>query len=431
VKLQLPLCTRVLSNGLTVVVSENHEMPVFGLCVLYRIGSRLEPPGRAGFAHLFEHLMFEGTPRAPKGVFDRVCEASGGTNNGQTRADVTLYMETAPSAALDRFLWLEADRMSSLAFSEETLANQREVVKEEIRVNVKNDPYGLFEYSELPRKTFEKWENAHDGYGDLVDLDAATLDDVVAFFAAYYRPNNAVLVVTGDVATEEVFGKSQHFFGAIPAAPVPPCPDLNEPKRQSPVIAISKAPLANTPALAAGWRMPPRDHPDVWPLVVLGELLHGGRASRLYRGLVEGREMAAEVWGSFNPFQSWAWYEGTTLFLSKIAYKRGVPASRLLGALAEEIGRVAARDVAREELERVKTRMLAGLFGSLEARLDLAVELAQSTAFEGGPGGLLEIPGRIQAVTPEDLSRAAAWLTPEACAVVVKEPPGEACEEER
>ena len=429
-KLQLPLCARVLSNGLTVVVSENHEMPVFGLCVAYRIGSRLEPRNRTGFAHLFEHLMFEGTPRAPKGVFDRVCEASGGSNNGQTRPDVTLYVGTAPAGALDRFLWLEADRMTALALSADTLANQREVVKEEIRVNVRNDPYGLFEYSEIPQATFEKWENAHDGYGDFVDLDAATLDDVSSFFAAYYRPNNAVLAVAGDVRAEALFDEAARLFEAIPCAPLPLRPDLNESKRPSAIVGVSKASLANTPALAAGWRMPPRHHPDVWPLIVLGELLHEGRAARLYRGLVEAREIATDVAGGFNPFQGWAWYEGTTLFLSRIAYRRGVPANAVLAALEEEIGRIGHRDVPEEELSRVKTRMLSNLYASLESRLDLAVELAQATVFDGTPDGLLGLSERIEAVTPEDLRRAAGWLSPEARAVVVKQPAGEAAAED-
>ncbi len=176
--------------------------------------------------------MFEGTPGAPKGVFDRACESSGGNNNGQTRPDVTIYVETAPAAALPRFLWLEADRMAALDFSQETLDNQRDVVKEEIRLNIQNDPYGLFEHSELPKATFDKWENAHDGYGDFHDLDAATLDDVRSFFASFYRPNNAILAVAGDVRAGEVFASCERLFRRDPrGAPCPPGPDLAEPPR--------------------------------------------------------------------------------------------------------------------------------------------------------------------------------------------------------
>lgn len=421
--LHLPVATRALPNGLTVVVSENRSAPVFGLCVLYRIGSRLEPRGRSGFAHLFEHLMFEGTPRAGKGVFDRVCEGSGGSNNGQTRPDVTIYVVDAPSSALERLLFLEADRMSGLAFGQESLDNQRDVVKEEIRVNVQNDPYGLFEYGELPQALFTKWENAHDGYGDFHDLDAATLGDVETFFSAFYRPNNAVLSVAGDVSAEEVFALAERHFGTIPEGILPPRPDLHEPPRTSPVLLVKEAPLARTPAIAMGWRMPERTHADAAGLLVLGELLHNGRASRLYRGLVEGREIATDLSGGFNPFQGGAWYDGTTLFLSRIGYRREVSADEVLAAFDGEVARVAREGVPEAELARVKTKVLADLYAGLEPRLGLAVELAQAAAFAGRPEALLDVPREVEAVSSADLARAAGWLAPEARAAIAKVPP--------
>jgi zinc protease len=381
--LDFPVAAHALPNGLRIVVSEDREAPVFGLCLLYRVGSRGEPRGRSGFAHLFEHLMFEGTPRAPKGVFDRVCESSGGTNNGQTRPDVTLYVETAPAAALERFLFLEADRMAALDFSQETLDNQRDVVKEEIRVNIQNDPYGLFEYGELQQQTFAKWESAHDGYGDFHDLDAASLDDVRSFYSSFYLPNNAILAVAGDVRAVDVFAQCERHFGGISAAPLPPAPELSEPPRTEAALTLSRAPLANTPALAAGWRMPPPDHADVFPLLVLGELLHSGRSSRLVRGLVVRDELATEVWGGFNPFQGYAWYDGTTIFLSKIAFRRDVSAARLLERLDGEIASIARDGVPEDELSRVKTRIASSWFAALESRLERATELAQAAAFGG------------------------------------------------
>src|SRR5262245_12798399 len=204
---RIPVEVKKLPNGLTVVVSEDHSSPTFGLSIVYRIGFRLEPKGRTGFAHLFEHMMFQGTPVAPKGVFDRVIEGGGGVNNGSTRYDYTDYIESAPVSALDAVLWLEADRMKTLDFSEKNLKNQQEVVKEEIRVNVKNRPYGMFYWTDLAGKAFDKWENAHDGYGSFEDLDAATAKDVESFFNTYYGPNNAVLAIVGDVAPAEVFAK--------------------------------------------------------------------------------------------------------------------------------------------------------------------------------------------------------------------------------
>ena len=421
--LHVPLETRVLPNGLAVVVSENPAAPVFGLCVLYRIGSRLEPRGRSGFAHLFEHLMFEGTPRAGKGVFDRVCESSGGSNNGQTRPDVTLYVVDAPSSALERILFLEADRMSGLAFGQESLDNQRDVVKEEILVNVQNDPYGLFEYGELPQALFERWENAHDGYGDFHDLDAATLGDVQSFFSAFYRPDNAVLAVAGDVSADEVFDLSERHFGSVPRGEPAPRPDLLEPPRTAPVLLVKEAPLARTPAVAMGWRMPERTHPDAVPLLVLGELLHNGRASRLYRGLVEEREIATDLSGGFNPFQGGAWYDGTTLFLSRLGYRREVSEREVLAAFDEEVGRIAREGVEPGELARVKTKVLADWYAGLEPRLGLAVELAQATAFAGDPGALLAFPAEVEAVASADLARAASWLAPSARAAIAKVPP--------
>lgn len=422
--LGLRLESRVLGNGLTVVAAPDPSLPVVGLTVLYRVGSRHEERGRAGFAHLFEHLMFEGTPNAPRGLFDRICEGSGGQNNGQTRPDVTVYVSTAPSEALDRLLWLEADRMTDLDFREETLATQRDVVKEEILANVRNDPYGLFELQELPGLLFEKWESAHDAYGDFTDLDAATLHDVRAFFAAHYVPNNAVLCVAGDVDPDELFRRAEELFGAIPSGTLPPRPDLLERRRTEAALVVREAPLAETPALAAGWRTPPRDHRDAWPLLVLGELLHDGRAGRLHAGLVEGRELATAVEGGMNPFQGGLWYDGTTLFLTKLSYRRGVPHEDVLSALEDELRRVAQEGVPEPELARARTKVVSGYLSALESRPERALEVAQATAFDGVPDAVDAFPSRVEGVTGEDLARAATgWLRAEQRAVVVKQPP--------
>ena len=211
---RVPIASRKLSNGLMVVVSEDHSAPTFGLCISYGIGFRLEPEGRTGFAHLFEHMMFEGTPDAPKGVFDEVIEGGGGFDNGDTRYDFTEYIESAPISALDPVLWLEADRLQTLDFSVANLDNQRKVVEEEVRVNVLNQPYGSFYWLELPQKAFNRYPNAHNFYGDFKDLDAATIQDVKTFYKHYYAPNNAVMAVTGDVKPEEVFAAAEKYFGA-------------------------------------------------------------------------------------------------------------------------------------------------------------------------------------------------------------------------
>ena len=227
-----PTSMKKLSNGLTVVVSEDHSAPTFGICVSYGIGFRLEPEGRTGFAHLFEHLMFEGTPNAPKGVLDRVIEGGGGANNGDTRYDYTEYIETAPISALDPVLWIEADRMKTLDFSPKNLDNQRNVVEEEVRVNVLNQPYGLFFAIDLPGKAFDTYPNAHNFYGDFRDLDAAKIEDVKTFFDEYYAPNNAVVALAGDLDTKETLAKVKKYFAAIPRQEAPKPVDLTEPAKQ-------------------------------------------------------------------------------------------------------------------------------------------------------------------------------------------------------
>ncbi len=259
---KVPVATKKLANGLMVVVSEDHSAPTFGVCVSYGIGFRLEPEGRTGFAHLFEHMMFEGTPNAPKGTLDKVIEGGGGNNNGDTRYDHTEYIETAPISALDPILWIEADRMTTLDFSPANLENQRKVVEEEVRVNVMNQPYGLFFAIDLPGKAYDTYPNSHNFYGDFKDLDAARIEDVRKFYEQYYAPNNAVLAIVGDVQADEVFAKVEKYFGSIPSRPVPAKPSLEEKPQTAERRATQTDKLAKVPALAIGYRMPSRNSRD-------------------------------------------------------------------------------------------------------------------------------------------------------------------------
>jgi len=314
-----PTSLRKLPNGLTVVISEDHSAPTAGLCISYGIGSRLEPVGRTGFAHLFEHIMFEGTPIAPKGMFDRVVESGGGFVNGQTDNDFTQYFESAPVSALDAMLWLEADRMKTLDFSPKNLDNQRNVVEEEVRVNVLNQPYGLFYIFDLPQKAFDKYPNAHNGYGDFKDLDAASIDDVHRFYDQYYAPNNAVLAIVGDFSADEVFAKVEKYFSSVPSKPTPPRPEVSESPQAAERRITQDDKLAKVPALAVGYRMPSRTTRDAVVGAVAGELLHNGQASRLYQSLVKEKQVALSVNGGLNlngasPFE----FNGPVLMLSLI-----------------------------------------------------------------------------------------------------------------
>ena len=396
-----PTTMKKLRNGLTVVVSEDHSSPIFGLCISYGIGFRLEPEGRTGFAHLFEHMMFEGTPNAPKGVLDRVIEGGGGSNNGDTRYDHTEYIETAPASALDPILWLEADRLKTLDFSPKNLENQRNVVEEEVRVNVMNRPYGLFFAIDLPGKAFDTYPNAHNFYGDFHDLDAAKIKDVQTFYEQYYAPNNAVLAVVGDVDTVEVFAKVEKYFAAIPARNVPLKPKVDEPAQTAERRSSETDKLAKVPAVAIGYRMPPRHSPDALAAAVAGELLHNGQASRLYQGLVKDKQVALSVDGGVNwplgtPFE----YNGPTLMTSFIVYPPKVTEAQLLAAYDANVRDLIDKGPSQQDVDRVVTKMRSDWYGNLEDVIDRASMLSHATLFDGHFDAVYQIPDDLTKVTP-------------------------------
>ncbi len=420
----IPTEVRTLGNGLTVVVSEDHAAPTFGLSIVYRIGFRLEPRGRTGFAHLFEHMMFEGTPSAPKGTFTRVIEGGGGTLNGSTRPDYTNYISTAPVSALDAILWLEADRMKTLDFSEKNLRNQQEVVKEEIRVNVKNKPYGLFYWTDLSGKAFDKWENAHDGYGSFEDLDAAKLADVESFFKSYYGPNNAVLAIVGDVKPAEALAKVEKYFGGIPARTTPPRPDISEGPNSAERTVEQTDALARVPALAVGWKMPPRGDRDQSPAAVLGQLLVGGEASRFYQAFVKGKEFLLTLSGGLNWPVGSPWnYDGPTLLSVFALYKPTTDAKSVVDSMEEEIQKIAKSGVPAEELARTKTKMISDIYSGLELPLSRADALCLAQLFTGKAASVNERPGLIEAVTSADLQRVATTYLTKANRTVVDRKP--------
>jgi zinc protease len=406
-KWDLPVHTKKLDNGLTVIVTEDHSSPTVGISVVYHVGMRLEPKNRTGFAHLFEHLMFQGTPNAPKGVFDKTITGGGGRNNGSTRPDFTNYIETAPASALEPILWLEADRMKTLDFNKETLKNQQDVVKEEIRVNVKNQPYGGFMWLDIGQHAFQKWENNHDGYGSFEDLENASLDDVRAFHRDYYGPNNAVLAIAGDVTPAQGFALAQKYFGAIAARPVPKGGDFTEGLNKAEKRIEQSDPLAQVPALAAAWKMPERGSRDQAPMAVLGELLAGDDASVLYQGLVKGRELALNTEVLFGLTSPWE-FGGPTLFTVYTMYKPTTNADAILAAMDEEVAKIVKDGVDAATLKRVKTRMLADWNNGLESFISRADTLARLQTLWGDANVVNKIPGWIEGVTSADIQRAAS-----------------------
>ncbi|HEY6328064.1 MAG TPA: pitrilysin family protein [Blastocatellia bacterium] len=409
-----PTAMKKLSNGLTVVVSEDHSAPTFGLCISYGIGFRLEPRGRTGFAHLFEHMMFEGTPNAPKGTFDRVIEGGGGFNNGDTRFDFTEYVESGPIASLEPVLWLEADRLKTLDFSVKNLENQRNVVEEEVRVNVLNQPYGSFYWLDLPQKAFDRYPNAHNFYGDFKDLDAANISDVQKFYEQYYAPNNAVLAIVGDVNTADVFAKVEKYFAAIQSRPTPARPDVNEAPQTKERRITETDKLATIPALGIAYRMPPRSSPDAIVGAVTAELLHDGDASILYQSLVKDKQVASVAVGGMNwPLGDPLEYNGPTLMTSFIVYPPNVTEDQLLSAYDATIAGLARTGPTREQVGRVAAKMRSDWYGRLELPLSRAGALSHAVLFEGNFDSVYQLPDRLARVTPEEIRAfTAKYLVP-------------------
>lgn len=396
-----PTTMKKLANGLVVVVSEDHSAPTFGLCVSYGIGFRLEPEGRTGFAHLFEHMMFEGTPVAPKGVLDRVIEGGGGSNNGDTRYDYTEYIETAPVSALDPVLWIEADRMKTLDFSPQNLENQRKVVEEEVRVNVLNRPYGLFFAIDLPGKAFDTYPNAHNFYGEFKDLDAAKIADVQAFYEQYYAPNNAVLAIVGDVQPAEVFTKVEKYFGVVPPRNTPPRPKVDEPAQRAERRFTEADKFAKVAAVGIGYRMPPRHSPDALVGAVTGELLHNGQASWLYQALVKEKQVALSVDGGVNwplgaPFE----YNGPTLMTSFIVYPPQVTEEQLLAAFDFTVKELVEKGPTQQDLDRIVAKMRSDWYDQLEIPISRASALSHAVLFDGNFDQVYQIPDDLAKVTP-------------------------------
>jgi zinc protease len=404
-----PAVVKTLKNGLKVVVSEDHSAPTFGIAVSYGIGFRLEPEGRSGFAHLFEHMMFEGTPNAPKGTLDKVIEGGGGNNNGDTRYDFTEYIETAPVSALDPILWIEADRMKTLDFAPANLENQRKVVEEEVRVNVLNQPYGLFFAIDLPGKAFDTYPNAHNFYGDFKDLDAAKIEDVQKFYEQYYSPNNAVLAIAGDVNAQEILAKAEKYFGDIPARPAPPKAKTDEVPQTAERRAVQKDKLAKVPALAVGYRMPARGTRDAVVAAVTGELLHNGQASRLYQSLVKDTQKAVSVdggvnWPLGNPFE----FNGPTLMTSFVVAPPGTTEEALLAAYDAAIQDLTEHGPNQAELDRIRAKMRSDWYAQLEIPISRASVLSHAVLFDGNADEVGAVPDEIATVAADEVKKFAA-----------------------
>jgi predicted Zn-dependent peptidase len=406
-----------LDNGLKVVVSPDRSAPVVLVEVMYNIGFRLEPKGRTGFAHLFEHMMFQGSANVKKMQHVSLMQEAGGVVNGSTRFDYTNYFQVLPSNGLERALFLEADRMRSLEVTAENLKNQQNVVSEEVRVNVLNQPHGAFDWIEIWERANTNWHNAHDFYGKLDELEAATLDDVRAFFKTFYAPNNAVLVVAGDTTGAEVKRLAEKYFGAIPSQPQPAPADLSEPAQTAPKSFTRSDKLARTPAFAVAWHLPPRMTKDFFALSVLDPLLNSDDSARMYRKLVREDRLATSSQGGFN-FLGPNWdMKGPMLYTMRVDYFNDKTADQLLAAIEGVLDDVRKNGITAAELAQAKTTIrssflddLEGGFMPLFGRTNL---LAAFALFDDDPGRINTILGELEKVTVEDVKAAAAkWLVP-------------------
>ena len=404
-----------LPNGLKVVVSPDHAAPVVLVEVMYNIGFRVEPKGRTGFAHLFEHMMFQGSASLKKLEHIQYVSRAGGVLNGSTRFDYTNYYQVVPANALDLTLWLEADRMRSLDLTPENLKNQQNVVSEEVRVNVLNQPHAGFEWLDLWEKANTNWHNAHNFYGDLSELEAATLDDVRAFFQTYYAPNNAVLVVVGDTTAAEVKALAGKHFGDIPRRPVPPPADVAEPAQTAEKRSTRDDKLARTPALAMAWHLPPRMSKDFFALTVLDPLIVGDQSARLHQKLVRETRQATSVAGAFNLLGTNWDMKGPMLFTVRVDYRPDTTADKVIAAVDDVLADVRSNGITAAELASAKRALRSAFFEDLEGgglpRFGRANLLAAFALFDDDPGRINTILTSLDAVTLDDVKAAAGrWF---------------------
>ncbi|BCY14851.1 pitrilysin family protein [Actinoplanes sp. L3-i22] len=409
-----------LANGLRVVLAPDRSAPVVGVAVVYDVGIRSEPEGRTGFAHLFEHLMFQGSANLEKLAHFRHVQGAGGSFNGSTHLDYTDYFEVLPSGALERALFLEADRMRGPRLTEENLRNQVDVVKEEIRVNVLNRPYGGFPWLKLPSVMFETFPNAHDGYGSFEDLESATVADAQSFFDKYYACGNAVLSVAGDFDVAEATAMIERHFGDVPARPAPLLPAFDEPDLTAERRESYTDRIAPLPAVAAAYRVPdPIAAFDAYlPFSVLAEVLTDGDASRLVERLIQRDRSVTNVGGYLGFMGDEYQVRNPTALLLQAHMPPGGDAGKVLRTVDEELDRLVADGLQPGELERTQARMGARLLQGTDEVLGRALPMAVLELQRGRPELLNELPKLISEVTAEQIVTAAATLRPERRAVV-------------
>jgi zinc protease len=421
--LNIPVVYYKLPNGLRVVISEDHVAPVVTVAVYYNVGFRIEPKGRTGFAHLFEHMMFQGSANVKKFEHAKYVEANGGSLNGHTDFDYTNYFETLPSDRVEMGLWLESDRMRSLDVTPENLKNQQNVVSEEVRVNVLNQPYGLFEWIDLWGNANQNYYNSHNGYGDLKDIEAATLEDVRSFFKTYYAPNNAVLTIAGDVDANEVKKMVEKYFSSIPQQPRPANPDITEPMQTKEKRVTEPDKLATVPALAVGYHAPDQKSADFAPVVLLSLILQGDDSSRFYQRLVKEKELSLDLTGGVNLFGNEFDYYGPMLITTRSTYKNGHTADEIVKEMDAVLADIAQNGVTEKELADAKVRYRSNFYNQLESTFGKAHLLSSLALFRDDPAQINSALTPFEGVTVAQIKAVAKkYFVPENRTVIDRVP---------
>jgi predicted Zn-dependent peptidase len=400
---------RTLANGLQVFTSQDRTTPNVSVQVWYGVGSKDDPQGRSGFAHLFEHMMFQGSKNLGKMEFIKLIQTNGGILNGSTRFDFTNYFEVVPSNKLETILWAEADRMSGLAVTEDNLKNQQGVVGNEVKVNVLNRPYGGFPWIDLPMAANVNWYNAHNFYGDLTDIEAAKLDEVKQFFDTYYAPNNAVLVIVGDFENADAKKMVEKYFAGIKSAQVPPQPDLSEPRQNKEKIVVKKDPLAPRPAIAIGYQMPERNSPEYYAMGLLEQMLIEGDDSLLRQELVQKRGLTDSVEGGINMLGNMFNYKGPMLLAADVTYDPTTKPETGIEAIDTVIEPLRTKPVDQKSLDRARVKLRSSLYDTMGefGGFGLMDLLASFALFDDNPARVNDLVSQFNKVTPELVQKTA------------------------
>jgi predicted Zn-dependent peptidase len=417
----------VLENGLRVIIAPDHTAPVFSISLTYNTGSRNEKPGHTGYAHLFEHLMFEGSANVGKGEFDLLVQNYGGSMNGSTNNDQTNYYEELPKNQVDLALFLEADRMRGLTLTQANLDNQRNAVQEERRFRVDNQPYGKAG-EELESMAYDAFPYHHSVIGSMEDLNAASMEDFKEFFRIYYAPNNAVLVLAGDVDPKEALTKIKKYFAGIPRQPAPPGLTIAEPDHTQERRKTVTDSLARLPQYHAAYNTVPGNTPDAYALQVLSNVLSGGggfgaggggRSSRFYQHLVHDKQLALNVAAFAQPRR------GPGLFEVVAIPRPGVTIEDLEKAIEDEIEAVKKEGVTSAELAKVQTQALRQQIQARASTLALANQIGSLTVFYNDPSLINTAYDKFCAVSADQVQQAAQkYLVATHRSVVITLPSG-------